>query len=375
MMSLPHLKLPDDGGVRHPRNTAPCGVAASCCINQWEIVMKLSQSKAIVEASIDNQINQSSGRDACRVVPYLVGGAGLGKTSIIQEIAEQRDIDCKIVSLAQYDAGELAGWLVNDGDGMKRLRPDWMPKDGEGILFLDELPQSPVSNQNIAAQIVNERRVGEHRLPDGWAIVAAGNRTSDRAGTNSMPTHLRDRLMFLEVEADLDDTVKYYNAKGVAQQVCAFIRFRPEFLHKFERDANACPSPRSWDRVSSILSWGLDATCQTEAIAGQVGRPAAADFIGFLRVYEAVPDMDQLIANPDSAVLPDDPAVLYAVSSALAYKMSKANASNVIRYLKRLPQQEFAAFVIKDALARDRDLKNVEAVRQWILSDGKHLIL
>jgi hypothetical protein len=74
-------------------------------------------------------------------------------------------------------------------------------------------------------------------------------------------------------------------------------------------------------------------------------------------------------------VLPDDPAVLYAVSSALAYKMSKANAGNVIRYLKRLPQQEFAAFVIKDALARDRDLKNVEAVRQWILSDGKHLIL
>ena len=337
--------------------------------------MRISQAKAIVEASIDSQTKHANGRDAQRPIAYLVGGAGLGKTSIVQSIANEREIGLNILSLAQYDAGELAGWLVADGDNMKRLRPDWMPKDGEGILFLDELAQAPVANQNNAAQLVNERRIGEHRLPDGWSIVAAGNRTSDRAGTNNMPTHLRDRLMFLEVEADLDDTVKYYNAKGVAQQVCAFIRFRPEFLHKFERDANACPSPRSWDRVSSILSWGLDATCQTEAIAGQVGRPAAADFIGFLRVYEAVPDMDQLIANPDSAVLPDDPAVLYAVSSALAFKMSKANAGNVIRYLKRLPQQEFAAFVIKDALARDRDLKNVEAVRQWILSDGKHLIL
>jgi len=337
--------------------------------------MKLSQAKAIVEASIDSQIKFSGGRDAQRPIPYLVGGAGLGKTTVVQQIAADREIDLKIVSLAQYDAGELAGWLVNDGDGMKRLRPEWMPVDGQGILFLDELPQAPVSNQNIAAQIVNERRIGEHRLPDGWAIVCAGNRMSDRAGTNNMPSHLKDRLLFVEVRADLEDVVAYFNSIGVSPLITGFLRFRPELLHKIDRDADANPSPRSYERADTIMTWPVDEVVMQEAIAGQLGRPAAADFFGFLRVYKAVPDMDELIANPDSAVLPDDPAVLYAVSSALAYKMSKANAGNVIRYLKRLPQQEFAAFVIKDALARDRDLKNVEAVRQWILSDGKHLIL
>ena len=337
--------------------------------------MRLTQSKAIVEASIDSQITNAQGRDAMRPIPYLIGGAGLGKTTVVQDIAKSRDVQCLVVSLAQYDAGELAGWLVNDGDGMKRLRPDWMPSEGEGILFLDELPQAPVANQNIAAQIVNERRVGQHRLPDGWAIVAAGNRTSDRAGTNTMPSHLKDRLMFLEIEADLEDAIGYFNKVGVDQRICAFLRFRPEWLHKFDRDANASPSPRSWDRVSSVMGWGLDAVCQTEAIAGQVGRPACADFLGFLKIYDTCPDLDELIANPEIAMISEDPAVTYAICAGLAYKANQTNLGKIIAYLNRLPQQEFSAFVIKDAVSRDPELKKVEALRQWALTNGSALTL
>jgi hypothetical protein len=258
---------------------------------------------------------------------------------------------------------------------MIRMRPDWMPTEGTGVLFLDELPQAPTANQNIAAQIVNERRVGPHHLPAGWVIVAAGNRTSDRAGTNNMPSHLKDRLMFLEVEADLEDTIAYFYSKRIDERVCAFLRFRPEWLHKFDRDANACPSPRSWERVSSIMSWGLDPVNQLEALAGQVGRAATADFHGFIKLYSTVPDMDELIANPMGAMISQDPAVMYAICAALSAKMNAKNAGNVVKYLMRLPQQEFAAFVIKDALSRDKTLKQTDAVRDWIMTVGKNLIL
>jgi hypothetical protein len=335
--------------------------------------MRLSQAQKIVLASIKTQDAKS--RDAQRVVPYLVGGAGLGKTTLITDIAEKLGIDCRIVSLAQYDAGELAGWIVPDGDAMRRVRPDWLPSDGEGILFLDELPQAPVANQNIAAQIVNERRVGDHYLPEGWSIVAAGNRTSDRAGTNTMPTHLRDRLMFLEVEADLDDTIEYYYSKGVDTRVCAFLRFRPEFLHKFDRDANACPSPRSWDRTSTILGWGLDEVCQAEAIAGQVGRPAAADFIGYLRVFDKAPDLDEIIADPTGAPIPEDVSILYAVAAGLSTKLNKSNAKAVLQYLGRFEQKEFTAFVVKDAVARDASLKQANAIRDWAVAGGAQLLI
>ena len=225
------------------------------------------------------------------------------------------------------------------------------------------------------AQIVNERRIGEFKLPDNCAIVAAGNRTSDRAGTNNMPSHLKDRLMFLEIEADLEDTIAYFMAHGIHEDVTGFNRSRPEFLHKFDRDANASPSPRSWDRVSTILGWGLPPVEQAEAITGQVGRAACADFMGYVKLKDHMPDLDKVISNPDSADLPNDAMVLYATASGLAHRMNKSNAGNVIKYLKRLDQQEFAAFAVKDAVNRDQTLKQSEAVRQWIITDGKQLVL
>lgn len=345
--------------------------------------MKLSQAQTIVESAINFNMDLSDGRDAQYIVPMLMGGAGLGKTTMVKgatsRVAEQREVpmECRIVSLAQYDPTEIAGWTIpsEDRSHMVRMRPDWMPTDGYGVIFLDELPQAIVACQNIAAQITNERRVGPHHLPDGWVVVAAGNRMSDRAGTNQMPSHLKDRMMFLEIEADLDDTLAYFNSVGVDFRVNSFLRFRPEYLHKFDRDANSCPSPRSWERVSSILSWGLDPVCQLEAIAGQVGRAAAADFNGFLKIHETCPDIDALIADPMGSDIAEDPAVAYAITANLAFRMTDKNAHNIIKYLMRLPQKEFAVFCVKDALSRNKDLKKVKAVRDWIMTEGRHMIL
>ena len=346
--------------------------------------MKLSQAATITERAINFAMDLKDGRDAQYIVPYLIGGAGLGKTTMVkdatQRVADNRKVkmECRILSLAQYEPSEIAGWLIpnENSTAMNRIKPDWMPDpDTCGVLFLDELPQAVVANQNIAAQITNERRVGPWSLPDGWVVVAAGNRMSDRAGTNNMPSHLKDRLMFLEIEADLEDTIAYYYSKRIDERICAFLRFRPEWLHKFDRDANACPSPRSWERVGSIMSWGLDPVNQLEAIAGQVGRAATADFTGFLKMYDSVPDIDKLIANPASADVPSDPAVLYAICAAIASRVNEKNVGNVIKYLERLPQQEFAAFVIKDAVNRTKDLKQSQAIRDWIMKTGKNLIL
>ena len=181
--------------------------------------------------------------------------------------------------------------------------------------------------------------------------------------------------MFLEIEADLEDTIAYYYSKRIDERVCAFLRFRPEFLHKFDRDADACPSPRSWERVGTIMSWCLDALNQLEAIAGQVGRAATADFTGFLKMYSSVPDIDELIAQPMAADVPSDPAVLYAICAAVASRVNEKNVGSVIKYLNRLPQQEFSAFVIKDAMSRNKDLKQSQAIRDWIMQTGSKLVL
>lgn len=334
--------------------------------------MNLKSAYKIVKASVENQMNRNGeDNDSSRAIPYLVGGPGLGKTTIVKEVAKDLEIDCKIVSLAQYDAGELAGWLVSSGDSMVRLRPDWMPKDGKGILFFDELPQAPVSNQNISAQIINERRIGQHKLPDSWSIVCAGNRLSDRAGTNNMPSHVKDRLMFLEVEASLENFMEYANKNQFRPELLAFIRFRPEFLHKFDRNADASPSPRSWERVNTIISdYELEPVEETEAVNGQVGKGASADFYGYKKVYESCPDVDQLINNPDTAIVAQEANIRYAVCANLAYKMNMENGKNILKYLSRFEEQEYVAFTLKDALSRNPKLKNAPFLQSAFRDGG-----
>lgn len=339
--------------------------------------MKLSVAQEIVMSAIKHNMANVGGRDAEGIIPYIVGGPGLGKTTLVKDIAKEMGIDCSILSLAQYDPGELGGWPVpgKDGQSMQRMRPDWMPTEGKGVLFLDEVPQSPVACQNIAAQLTNERRVGPHHLPDGWVMVAAGNRTSDRAGTNTMPTHLRDRLTFLPVEADLEDTVAYFSSVGIDHRVRAFLRFRPEWLHKFDKDVDACPSPRSWERASVIINLGMSPMATKLALDGQVGEPAAVDFMGYLRIAQQCPDIDGLLRDPEAAPVPSDPAIRFAVCAALSNRMSGANAGAIITYLNRLPNQELAVFTVKDAWNRDRELKKNKHVREWVLKNGTELVL
>src|SRR5437016_13057598 len=84
----------------------------------------------------------------------------------------------------------------------------------------------------------------EYTLPDGWAIVAAGNRDSDRAVTTRMLTPLRNRFVHLDFEVDMQEWCEWAVRSDILFEVIAFLRFRPELLSAFDRDANAFRSSR-----------------------------------------------------------------------------------------------------------------------------------
>jgi MoxR-like ATPase len=98
------------------------------------------------------------------------------------------------------DPVDLRG-LSNVVEGRSKWAiPEFLPADGVGILFLDELNAAPAMVQAAFYQLVLDRRLGEYTLPDGWIIIAAGNRDADRAHTTRMPTPLRNRFVHLDFE-------------------------------------------------------------------------------------------------------------------------------------------------------------------------------
>jgi hypothetical protein len=316
--------------------------------------MKASAILAALQALVD-----------ARQPVFLWGGPGLGKSSIIRKLAASRSVSLQDIRALLLDPVDLRGLPFLGSDGRaKWAHPEFLPKDGEGILFLDELNAAPAMVQAGCYQLVLDRALGEYKLPDGWAIVAAGNREADRAATTRMPTPLRNRFVHLEFEVDIQEWSEWALQSAIRPEVIAFLRFRPELLSQFDRDANAFPSPRSWEFVSRILSAGPDPTVEHELLGGAVGAGAATEFSGFLRMFRELPNIDAILVNPHREPVPDNAAAQYAVASALAHSATDSNFDRVRVYLDRMPT-EFQVLCVRDASLREPAIRHTAAFTQW----------
>jgi MoxR-like ATPase len=300
---------------------------------------------------------------------FLWGGPGIGKSAIVRQLAEGLAVPLQDVRALLLDPVDLRGLPTVGSDGRSKwCPPDFLPQGGEGILFLDELNAAPAMVQAGCYQLVLDRRLGEYTLPDGWAIVAAGNRDSDRAVTTKMPTPLRNRFVHLEFEVDLQEWSEWAIRTNIRPEVIAFLRFRPELLNQFDRDANAFPSPRSWEFVSRILEAAPDKSLEHELFAGAVGPGAATEFTGFLRMFRELPNIDAILLNPNHELVPDAPAAQYAVATALARCATDNNFDRICQYLNRMPT-EFRVLSVRDASLHAPEIRTTPAYTKWAVEN------
>jgi len=296
---------------------------------------------------------------------FIWGGPGIGKSAIVRHLAEQDRVPIQDVRALLLDPVDLRGLPFLGSDGRSKwATPEFLPKDGAGILFLDELNAAPAMVQASCYQLVLDRKLGEYTLPRDWAIVAAGNRDGDRAVTARMPTPLRNRFVHLEFEVDLQEWSEWAIGAGVRPEVIAFLRFRQELLSAFDRDANAFPSPRSWEFVSRILNASPDACVEHELFAGAVGMGAATEFSAFLKTFRELPNIDAILLNPLKEPVPENAAAQYAVASALAHCATDTNFDRVCAYVGRMPT-EFSVLCVRDAMLRQPAVQHTSAFTKW----------
>jgi hypothetical protein len=101
-----------------------------------------------------------------------------------------------------------------------------------------------------------------------------------------------------------------------------------------------------------------------------IGPGAGGDFTGFCEIYASLPDINAIIVDPDHGVIPNDPMTSHALMGALSYHATPANFAAIVRYLDRLPEQEYAVVCIVDATARDDALTITGAYQTWAAAHG-----
>ena len=133
---------------------------------------------------------------ATRWAIFLWGPPGAGKSSIVREAAGKRQIPLVDIRAALLDPTDIRGIPAVVGGTAIWCPPSFLPTADSkpGILFLDELSAAPPLVQASLYQLVLDRRVGEYQLPEGWRIIAAGNRAADRSVSYRMPAALANRF-------------------------------------------------------------------------------------------------------------------------------------------------------------------------------------
>ncbi len=333
---------------------------------------------ALLRQILDTEFNSTL--EGHHTPVMLWGPPGVGKSQMVAQVGERHAVPVIDIRLSQMEPSDLRGIPFRNGDRVDWAPPAMLPdaeRHGEtGLLFLDEINSAPPSVSAAAYQLILDRRLGDYRVPDGWAIFAAGNRQGDRGVTYAMPAPLANRFSHFEVETHLDDWVAWAYAHDIDPRVIAFLRFRPELLFDFDPAHNpvAFPSPRSWEFAHRALQ---KFCTQPQLLAGSlqacVGPAAGIELHAFVQNLDQLPDLDAIVRG-ENVPVPTETDLQYAVASALVGHAIRARGTaeaqtvfgRILDYAGRFPSREMGVMLVSDMhRAIGEDLFAVPEFETW----------
>ena len=350
--------------------------------------MTVSGLQTLFRNILDSLWNGKGAPD--KLPPLMVWGApGLGKSTIIRELAREYGVSFIDVRLAQREPVDIRGLPVPTEKGVEwRVSAEW-PRDprSRGIILFDELTAADRSLQVAAYEFILDRRLGDlYQVPEGWYICAAGNRTADRAVATTMSSALANRFLHVELESDADDWLEWAVANDIYPSVTAFIRFRPGMLFNEENEnlERGWPTPRSWERVSTMMKiLPDDEYLLRHTVYGLVGDRAGLEFMAFHKTTQKLDVKEMMLGNKE-VVIPEKADLRYALCSGVAYYLwrgeteeeKQALLDGFFRISLKL-SSDFAALLMMDAMKGGEHCKGAENLyrhpqfREWEKKHGE----
>lgn len=307
-----------------------------------------------------------------RLPVFIWGAPGIGKSSIVKAIAKDCDMEFIDLRLSLLDPTDLKGIPFFDSNTNEGVwaKPSFLPKSdnqSKGILFLDEINSAPPAVQASAYQLVLDRKVGEYELPDGWSIVAAGNRENDRGVVYRMPPPLANRFVHFEMEVDFEDWKAWAYRVEIDESIIAFLQYDPTQLFNFDPTTNqkSFATPRSWEFADRIIKSGIEKELLLESLSGAVGDDSAVAYLSFKKVMDHLPNINEILSGEITELANDDIKLMVALSIGMINHLKthpkQEHIDNLLAFSLGLPN-EYAIMLVKDLQLNSI---NVESSKNW----------
>lgn len=305
---------------------------------------------------------------------YIQGSVGLGKTSVARQVAKELNLKYTELRCAELDPFEIAGGMYLDVETETSRRfPNELIPTKKALICLDEITQAQADCESVLLKLVQEGQVGKTKLHKDSVLIATGNSVADRAGCKRMGTALRDRFVFVEIEADAGEWLEWYKEQDDCNEVIVeYISSNPELLHQYDTKIEENqPSPRNWHRLGKVLT----ATKHPAIVAGIIGEAAAKPFLAFEKTCKPMPTVVEVLNGEKDA--PTDLLLQERWMNALVFEfidgdeskelvelIAKLDTSWTVMALQAIKKDKGTTYLLRDEDAPIYDLfdKHVDAI-------------
>ena len=203
---------------------------------------------------------------------FLMGAPGIGKTAIMEQIAQELHIGLISYSMTHHTRQSALGlpFIVRKNYGGEEYSVseytmseiiasiyDLMEVTGlkEGILFLDEINCVSETLAPSMLQFLQYKTFGRHSVPGGWIVVTAGNPPEYNNSVREFDIVTWDRLKRIDVEADYEVWKEYAYARGIHPAVTTYLDIKKDDFYRIETtvDGKSFVTARGWSDLSDMV--------------------------------------------------------------------------------------------------------------------------
>ena len=244
-------------------------------------------------------------------VPLVVGESGIGKTALARKLADDNSLSLIVIDGNLLKEGEIGGlptvesYIKRDSEDREietkttiyavhtKLREvdEEISKGNKVLLFIDEINRCEHTVQQELMNLILNREINGYKLDDKVKILAAMN-PSSKYGSDfdyqvvDMDAAQENRFVWLNMESDYNQWIKWAIGAGIEQKVIEFISTFPEYLNKVNAE-DVRATPRSYERVSKTYKiykeqGNIPRNIFLNVIKGNIGKVIGEEFVSFV---------------------------------------------------------------------------------------------
>jgi hypothetical protein len=242
--------------------------------------MRVDNIKTFIKSCIEKGV---------KVPPLLVGTMGVGKSHIVKQIAQELNMKLVDLRLAQQESGDLIGLPYKNGDGCTHwAKPEWWPKEGDKtIVFLDELNRAPNDVRQAVFQLILDRKLHTHILPDTCYVVSAINPDNGNYQVEQLDPAMLRRFCAIAVTPDVDTWLTWAKNNKIHNDLTEFVNSHRKMLFQEEEiKLDVKPTPDSYRMLNEMVVAGvIKKDIQQEIFQGMLGKETSISLIKFLDTH------------------------------------------------------------------------------------------